>query len=289
MKTDPDLLRRVEKLIQKTQSLARAADNPQSRADFDFSIKGLAALAEAIMKSQPIFGIEPWHALYDDAPLDAPGEMLLRLKDGKGAAIPPYPVIMNFYRNDMTADIDTVLFLCALTEFAQGDERQVSVNISARSLKDADFVKAVLGRIETLRLEVGRKIIIEIHESTPNLVMNKKVLELFRQAGVMFAIDDVGLSMNDVLRLSEFEGIADFIKLDRQSVNSNPQKQNSLDHVVSFIHAILPNAVMVAEGVKSAEHARALHKFHPDIRYVQGLYLPGREEFQRDWDQQSAA
>ena len=46
---------------------------------------------------------------------------------------------------------------------------------------------------------------------------------------------------------------------------------------------MLPDAVLVAEGVKSAQHAQEILSFHPEIKYVQGLYLPGREEFAREW------
>lgn len=284
MKTaDLDLLRRIEKLIRTVQNLCTNAPDADARHNFDYTLLALTALAGSVIEDQPIFGIEPWHALHDDVPLDAPGEMLLRLKDSRGEPLPPYPAIMTFYKNNMTAEIDTILFLCALREFKRGPERQVSINVSARSLKDGEFVKASIARLEALDLEPGRKVIIEIHESTPNLIMNQKVLELFRKTGVLFAIDDVGLSMNDVFRLAEFDGIADFIKLDRQSVNSKPQNPNSLDHVVSFIHSMLPSTVMIAEGVKSAAHALDVHRYHPDIKYVQGLYLPGREEFAADW------
>lgn len=286
---DPELLRRIEHLIITMQGLCANAPDENAREKFDYTMKALAALAEAAMSGRDIFGIEPWHALYKEPKLDAPGEMLLRLKNPNGEPIAPYPAIMTFYQNNMTAGIDTVLFLAALAQFERGAERQVSINISARSLKDGDFVKAAIARLESLALAPGRRVIIEIHESTPNLAMNKKVLDLFRKAGVLFAIDDVGLSMNDVFRLAEFDGIADFIKLDRQSVNSNPQNPNSLDHVVSFIHSMLPHAVMVAEGVKSAQHARELHRHHPAIRYVQGLYLPAREDFAKEWKGQAVS
>ena len=111
----------------------------------------------------------------------------------------PYPAIMAFYNNGFTAQIDGILFLAALEQFERmrnADlEKQVSINISARSLRDPDFVKCTLERLESLNLDSEQTIIIEIHESTPHLTMSRQVLELYSVIGVEFAIDDEGISV----------------------------------------------------------------------------------------------
>lgn len=273
---DHDLLRRTEALILKVQNFAHSSDVSNV-------LPCLKALALAILNDVDVFGIEPWHPVCQKPPLSMPGEMLLRLKNVNGQAIPPYPAIMFFYSNDMTPDIDSVLALCALRQFQRSKEQQVSINVSARSLRDADFIKTIAPAIELMNLSDERKIIFEIHESAADQIVSKHVLDLFRQLDVSFAIDDVGLSMNDVFRLSEFEGIADFVKLDRKSVCVQLEKSNSLDRLITLVKSTLPEATLVAEGVKSAEHAAELLKFYPDIDYVQGLYLPEREQFAKEW------
>ena len=160
--------------------------------------------------------------------------MLLRLRDHKGEMMPPYPMIMVFYNNGFTAQIDGILFLAAIGQFQRywkhpSSTKQVSINISARSLRDSDFVKCTLERLETISLAVDQKIILEIHESSPHLTMSRQVLKLYKLLGVGFAIDDVGLNMSDVLRLAEFEGIADYIKIDRHAVNALRGESNSLN------------------------------------------------------------
>lgn len=283
-KSDAALLQKIEYLIHTVQALADKARAEQDREQARYTLKCMAALGDAVLKERDVFGIEPWHGVHDDVPLAQPGEYLLRLKDGKGEALPPYPAIMCFYEHGMTAAIDTALFLCALAQFSRSEEKQVSINVSARSLRDADFIRTVLARLNDMSFAEDEKIIIEIHETTPDLKMSKDVLRLLREAGVMFAIDDVGLSMDDVLRMAEFDEIADFVKLDRHSVCAHPENKNSLDHVISFVTSMLPDAVLVAEGVKSAEHAAQLLEHHPQIKYVQGLYLPtSRSEFSREW------
>lgn len=284
---DTPLLRGIERLIVNVQALIETAPSKALKERAQYTLKCMAALGHAVLKQRDIFGIEPWHVIDETVPLDAPGEYLLRLKDHNGNHMPPYPAIITFYENGMASDIDTVLFLCALKQFERSDETQISVNVSARSLQNAEFIKTVLQRIERAPLTHNKTLIIEIHETTPELKMSQDVLKLFRNAGVLFAMDDVGLSMGDVLRMSEFDEIADFIKLDRNSVCAHPEKPNALDHVISFVTSLLPNATIVAEGVKSAEHARELKEHHPHIKYVQGLHLPvSRDEFNKDWKAQ---
>ena len=131
-------------------------------------------------------------------------------------------------------------------------------------------------------------IIIEIHESTPHLMMSRKVLDLYRMLNVGFAIDDIGLNMNDILRLSEFEGMAEYIKIDRHCVCAQPDASNSLKQVMSFIQTLIPESVIVAEGVRNAKHAMQIHKAFPEIKYVQGLYLPAsRKRFLDEYKGQS--
>jgi len=90
--------------------------------------------------------------------------------------------------------------------------------------------------------------------------------------------------MDDVMRLSEFEGIADYIKIDRHCVLGKAEDPNNLANVMSFIRTMLPGTVVIAEGVQSADHAQAILREYPDIDYVQGLYLPeSRRSFQTDF------
>ena len=274
---DHDLLRRIEELITSFQRHVKDAQGSPEEGQMVYGLRVLAGLANMILRQEDVFGIEPWHIIAKDAPLSCPGEMLLRVKDFKGEFMAPYPAIMAFYESGYTPQIDGILFLAALGQFERlkktGQEKQVSINISGRSLRDADFVKCTLERLESLDLASDEKVIIEIHESSPHLAMSRQVLELYKVLGVGFAIDDVGLNMNDVMRLADFEGLAEFIKIDRHAVCAGPEDANSLDHVMSFIRTLMPDSVAVAEGVKDEAHAHQISRLHSDILYVQGLYL----------------
>ena len=271
---DKELLKRIEDLIRSFQRHVADAQGAENEDELVYALRVLVSLANMVLQKRDVFVIEPWHIISQYAPLSCPGEMLLRVRDHKGEAMAPYPAIMAFYNNGYTAQIDGILFLAALGQFANSDEKQVSINISARSLRDSDFVKCTLGRIESLDLASDQKIIIEIHESTPHLTMSRQVLELYKTLGVGFAIDDIGLNMNDVLRLADFEGLAEFVKIDRHAVNAEADAANALSQVMSFVRTLMPEAVAVAEGVSSETQAHQISKAYPDIQYVQGLYLP---------------
>jgi EAL domain-containing protein (putative c-di-GMP-specific phosphodiesterase class I) len=281
---DTELLRRIENLIRAFQSLVRESVGSGYEESVVYGLRALVSLANMVLRGDEVFCIEPWHVIGDTAPLSQPGEMLLRIKDFKGQPMPPYPAVMAFYNHGFTAEIDGILFLAALWQFQRSDEKQVSINISARSLRDNDFVKCTLERLEALDLASDEKVIIEIHESTPHLEMSRQVLELYSRLGVEFAIDDVGLNMGDIMRLSEFEGLATYVKIDRHTVCAQPEASNSLVQVMNFVRALMPDVTLVAEGVQDGAHACALAMAYPDIAYVQGLYLPNdRRAFDLDF------
>ncbi|MBX2834424.1 MAG: EAL domain-containing protein [Micavibrio sp.] len=287
---DTELLRRIENLIRSFQRNVKDSEGKPNEASLIYGLRALVTLANMVLSKDEIFGIEPWHILSDNAPLGAPGEMLLRLKDHKGNPMPPYPAIMAFYENGYTAEIDGILFLAALGQMQRTGEKQISVNVSARSLRNPDFVKCTLERLESLELSSEQALIIEIHESTPNLSMNRQVLELYSRFGVEFAIDDVGLNMNDIIRLAEFDQLATYIKIDRHTVCAEEEASNSLKQVVMFCEALMPNAIMVAEGVQDAKHAVEIRNKFPNVVYAQGLYLPDdREKFKLEMYNVSSA
>ncbi|MCB1590964.1 MAG: EAL domain-containing protein [Alphaproteobacteria bacterium] len=283
---NPDkLYPRIQDLASRIRLLHDHAEKESDLEKCAIMDKAVHALARCIDRDQPVFGYEPWHPVSDSAGASSPNEMLLRLKDERGEILPPYEIIMDFYDSGMTEALDTLLFLLGLRQFTRSAERQVSINISARSLLSNDFIKTILGELETLRVnkQVRDGIIIEIHESAPTLVMSKHILGLFHRFGARFAIDDVELSLGDTFRFSEFEDIASFIKIDRKIVCAPQESAHSLPTVISFVRSVLPDAKIVAEGVQSPEHAIELHRLYPEIDFVQGRNLPDRETFRDFW------
>lgn len=283
-----------ESLYPRIEDLAIRIKNVHARTETETEEKkaqlmhtALRALCKAVDNHKQIFGTEPWHPVNPEKNLGTPTEFLLRLPDENGDPLPAYDVIMAYYDSGLTEPIDTLLVLCALRQFRQSAERQVSINISARSLLSQDFIKTILSHLEKLRLDsqIRDGIIIEIHESAPTLVMSKHVLSLFHRFGARFAIDDVELSLGDAFRFSEFDDIASYIKIDRKLVCAPPDSPNSLPAALSFVRSVLPSAKIVAEGVQNVDHARELHDYYPEIDYMQGVHLPDRATFRKLWSE----
>ena len=282
----PDIiLPKIEELYKKTILLHEEAHIGDHLSDYTYALTALECLHNAIKTKTRIFIYEPWHSLHEERNLSNASEMLLRLKDQKGHDLSPYPAIMTFYDAGLAEDIDLILFICALWQFKQSTENKVSINISGRSLLSSEFIKTVLSALENMRLEkkLDEGIILEIHESAPTLTMSKHILSMFHRFGAQFAIDDVGLSLDDVFRFSEFDDIANYVKIDRKLVCVPYGTSESLASAISFIRSVLPDACLIAEGVKSIQHAVMLADQYPEIDYVQGMHLPNRSKFQSLW------
>jgi len=276
---DTLLLKSLENLIVSTQDLKYSPAGIDQQPGIDYTLRCLGRLADMVLGGRPVFDAETWHVVADEANLDAPAELLLRIKNRNGEVLSPYLAVMTLYENGMAPMLDKVLFLAAFREFRAKGHKQLSINVSTESLRDPDFVRTILPRIDEMKLCGDEKIIIEIHESSNHLSINPLILKMFRKSGVLFAIDDVGLSIQDVFRLSEFEGIADYVKIDRHCVSADDNSSVSLKKVLSFVRSTLPEAQIVAEGVRDIAHVCEVQEHHPEIQYVQGVYLPRRHEF----------
>ena len=151
----------------------------------------------------------------------------------------------------------------------------IAVNLSARSLHDADLPAYIRRCFETHQLPPGR-IILEITESTAmrDTEMTARILAELREAGALIAIDDFGVGHSSLAYLKHFP--VDILKLDHKFVNDigNTQKQEALiETVIALAHKI--GAQVVAEGVEVQSQLTWLKTAGCD--YAQG-YLVGRPQ-----------
>lgn len=151
----------------------------------------------------------------------------------------------------------------------------IAVNLSARSLHDADLPAYIRRCFETHQLPPGR-IILEITESTAmrDTEMTARILAELREAGALIAIDDFGVGHSSLAYLKHFP--VDFLKLDHKFVSDigNTEKQEALiETVITLAHKI--GAQVVAEGVEAQSQLNWLKTAGCD--YAQG-YLVGRPQ-----------
>ncbi len=128
---------------------------------------------------------------------------------------------------------------------------QVSVNISARQLRDADFADKVEGIVRESGLE-PEFLELEITESAIMCISDDLVLKLLRlkELGVSISIDDFGTGYSSLSYLKNLP--IDKIKIDRSFVMdivTDPDDAAIVDAVISIAHAL--NLCVIAEGVES--------------------------------------
>jgi diguanylate cyclase (GGDEF)-like protein/PAS domain S-box-containing protein len=130
---------------------------------------------------------------------------------------------------------------------------QVSVNISARQLRDNDFA----GRVETILQNTGLApafLELEITETAIMGISDDIVLKLLRlkELGVSISIDDFGTGYSSLSYLKNLP--IDKIKIDRSFVMdivSDPGDAAIVDAIISIAHAL--DLCVIAEGVESRE------------------------------------
>ncbi len=151
----------------------------------------------------------------------------------------------------------------------------ISVNLSARSLHDAELPAYLKQCFETHQVDPSR-IILEITESTAmrDTDMTKRILSELRAVGVSIALDDFGVGHSSLAYLKHFP--VDILKLDHNFVHDigRESKQEALiETMITLAHKI--GARLVAERVETQEQLHWLRGVGCD--YVQG-YLVGRPQ-----------
>ena len=155
----------------------------------------------------------------------------------------------------------------------EGWKGWVSVNLSARSLHDADLPSYIARCFETHGMEPGR-LVLEVTESAAmrDIEMTARILAQLKQAGALIALDDFGVGHSSLAYLKHFP--VDLLKLDHNFVSGigcESKQEHLIETMITFAHRI--GAQVVAEGVEQQAQLDWLRDAGCD--YVQG-YLLGR-------------
>jgi EAL domain-containing protein (putative c-di-GMP-specific phosphodiesterase class I) len=157
----------------------------------------------------------------------------------------------------------------------EGWQGWVSVNLSARSLHDADLPAYLRRCFDTHNLPAGR-IILEITESSAmrDTEMTARILSELRDAGARIALDDFGMGHSSLAYLKHFP--VDILKLDHNFVHDigcTGKQEALIETVITLAHKI--GAQVVAEGVEEQRQLSWLRNAGCD--YAQG-YFVGRPQ-----------
>ncbi|MEO5509499.1 MAG: EAL domain-containing protein [Longimicrobiales bacterium] len=149
----------------------------------------------------------------------------------------------------------------------------VSVNLSARSLHDADLPAYIARTLDAQGLQPER-LVVEVTESSAmrDPAATAAVLRALKQVGVIVAVDDFGIGHSSLAYLKHFP--VDVLKLDAsfiRDIGVDSKDELLLEVMIGLAHRI--GAEVVAEGVETQNQRDWLTDAGCD--YIQG-YLVGR-------------
>jgi len=199
-------------------------------------------------------------------------ECLIRGPRGTNAERPN--VMFDYVRRKQAeAVVDRACVATALADASHlPEEPRLSVNVHASTLgRDPGFRDFLLQQAHGARID-PRRLVVEIVEHSPPLDVPsfRRTLAELREAGIMIALDDVGLGHSNFKMMLDVQ--PDIYKLDRDLVSgawSDPYKQVILDSLARMVRRLEARAV--AEGVENHHELVAVEAAGIDL--VQGFLL----------------
>ena len=151
----------------------------------------------------------------------------------------------------------------------------VSVNVSARELQQADFVKHLLALLSAHPSAQPEDLQLEVLETNAleDLAHVAQVIEACRAIGVMFALDDFGTGYSSLTYLKRLQVFQ--LKIDQSFVSNmldNPDDLSILEGVIGLATAF--RREVIAEGLELKEHGTMLLQLGCDLAQGYGIARP---------------
>ena len=203
-------------------------------------------------------------------------EVLVRMRDGSGAVVPPGRFIAAAERNGLMSQIDRWVLRSTLEWLDENpDHRErlgfCTINLSGASLNDEKFLQDTIALIRN-HPDATQRVCFEITESVALYDLNttRRFVDRVKSFGARVALDDFGAGYTSFSYLKELPG--DFVKIDGsfiRDVNLNPANHAITRAIVDLSHEI--GMACVAEWAENAEIVRTLMDLNVD--YAQGFGL----------------
>lgn len=206
-------------------------------------------------------------------------EALLRWEHPDDGLVPPGDFLPTVERSDLAVAlgewvIDRALLQLAMWQRA-GIELHVSVNVSGRHLQHPAFADHLREALVRHGPRLARWLELEVLETTAlaDVGLTSGVMERCRSLGVRFTLDDFGTGYSPLTYLRQLP--VEALKIDRSFVHSmldSPQDHAIVEGVITLSRTF--GCSVVAEGVESAELARALVALGCQIGQGHGIAEP---------------
>lgn len=206
---------------------------------------------------------------------DTQYELLLRMRNERGDLIPPGAFLYIAERLDLVQDIDRWVAGRAIDMLAEreraGTPLTLEVNLSGRSIGDADLLSFIEGRLADTGIDASR-LIFEVTETAAvsNIATARDFAEHLSEMGCRFALDDFGAGFGSFYYLKHLP--FDILKIDGEFVRNC--RTSLTDRLV--IGAVVEIAKglgkeTIGEFVGDDETVRLLTRLGVD--YGQGFHL----------------
>ncbi len=248
----------------------------------------MGELRSAILNNTLTLAFQPQCSLSDNAVLSA--EALIRWQHPQLGFVPPDEFIPLAEQTGVIKSLtqwvlNEAIRQCVAFEKA-GYPLIISVNLSARNLREADLVSDVLSLLEKYQLSPQR-LVLEITETAvmENPQEALKILDELNYAGVCISIDDFGTGYSSLGYLRNLPSKE--LKVDRSFVMSMMQNRADMVLVQTVIDmARNLNLRVVAEGVEDSETLAMLRKMGCDAAQGYHLCRPTTPEALLSWLQE---
>ena len=206
-------------------------------------------------------------------------EALIRWQHPQRGLLAPYAFLPIVENHALSVDIGEWVIASALSQISlwqqQGLQLNVSVNVGARQLQQANFASRLSALLaqqpdvtpESLQLEVLETSALEDVEQV------SKVMYACRAMGVSFALDDFGTGYSSLTYLKRLP--ARVLKIDQSFVRDMLEDPDDLAIVKGVVGlAAAFHREVVAEGVETLEHGRLLLPLGCEVAQGYGIARP---------------
>lgn len=246
----------------------------------------LRSIVEGLEKGQFVLHYQPKVDLRDGSLVGL--EALARWQHPEHGLLPPAEFLGFVVDSDCEIQFGEYVLEAALAQLAgwraQGLELQVSINVSGNELREpglADRIVASFARHEAIH---PRQLEIEVLETAAIKDLNQVLVTLSqcRNAGVQVSLDDFGTAYSSLTLFRRLP--VDTLKIDQSFVRDMLEDSDDRGIVESVIHmARAFRRNVVAEGVETMEHARALLEMGCFQVQGYGIARPMEAEAVPDW------
>jgi diguanylate cyclase (GGDEF)-like protein/PAS domain S-box-containing protein len=203
-------------------------------------------------------------------------ELLLRMRDERGALISPSAFIPAAERYNLMPSLDRWVVSQVLDKLVyRGDAGQspytLAVNISGTTLNDARFLDFMVQQLGASEVPPGA-LCFEITETAAiaNLASVVNFMNALKSQGCKFALDDFGSGLSSLTYLKNLP--VDYVKIDGQFIRNVAQDAADESMVEAIAHMAKALRIQtIAERVESGEVLERLGKI--GVSFAQGFFI----------------